>query len=51
MKRNEIVCSLNGKTYLEAKDDTFTKAGKVGLWTKADARTYFDDFRAAELTK
>lgn len=41
-----ITCSLNGKVEIEAKDATFTKAGKVGLWTKADARTYFDDFQA-----
>lgn len=46
MTGNAIVCSLNGKKHLEAKDDTFAKAGKVGLWTKADARTYFDDFQA-----
>jgi len=46
MKGNEITCSLDGQKHLEAKDDTFTKAGKVGLWTKADAQTYFDDFQA-----
>jgi uncharacterized protein (TIGR03067 family) len=42
---NQIECSLNGKRYLEAKDDTFPRAGKVGLWTKADAQTYFDDLQ------
>ena len=26
----------------EAMDETFTGAGKVGLWTKADSVTYFD---------
>jgi hypothetical protein len=26
------------------KDDTFKDAGKVGLWTKADSVTLFDDF-------
>jgi hypothetical protein len=36
-------CALDGKKQLSAKDDTFSKAGKVGLWTKADAQTYFDD--------
>jgi hypothetical protein len=30
---------------LDVKDDAFQKAGKVGLWTKADAQTSFDDFR------
>lgn len=51
MTGNEIVCMLNGKKYLETKDDTFAKAGKVGVWTKADANTYFDDFQAKELSK
>jgi len=42
---DRIACHLDGKKQIEAKDVTFTKAGKVGLWTKADAQTYFDDFR------
>ena len=49
MVGDKIECSLDGKKHLDAKDDTFTKAGKVGLWTKADAQTSFDDFRAKEL--
>lgn len=40
----EIECELDGKDILEVEDDTFTKPGKVGLWTKADAQTYFDNF-------
>lgn len=39
---NKIECYLDGTKYLEATDDTFTKPGKVGLWTKADAVTNFD---------
>lgn len=31
-----------GKPIIDAKDDTFREAGKVGLWTKADSVTYFD---------
>ncbi len=31
-----------GKQIIDAKDDTFRDAGKVGLWTKADSVTYFD---------
>lgn len=27
----------------EVEDTTFTQAGKVGVWTKADSVTYFDD--------
>ena len=48
MKGDAIKCSLNGKKYLDAYDETFSEAGKVGLWTKADAQTYFDDFQAKE---
>jgi hypothetical protein len=33
---------LNGKLLLEHRDSRF-KAGRVGLWTKADAITAFDD--------
>lgn len=31
------------KRVFEATDETFTDAGKVGLWTKADSVTYFDN--------
>ena len=40
-----ISCYLNGKKYLVVEDDTFEKPGGVGLWTKADAATSFDDFQ------
>ena len=39
---NKIECSIDGTKHLEATDDAFTKAGKVGLWSKADAVTNFD---------
>ncbi len=39
-----IAVAFNGKQVLEAEDNTFGDAGKVGLWTKADSVTYFDDF-------
>ncbi|MDP3731641.1 MAG: hypothetical protein Q8R31_01235 [Candidatus Omnitrophota bacterium] len=32
------------KFYLEVKDNTFEK-GRIGLWTKADAVTAFDDIK------
>jgi len=35
---------FNGKKLFEVQDDTYTEAGKVGLWTKADSVTLFDDF-------
>ncbi len=33
---------------LKSTDDSIKKAGKVGLWTKADAQTYFDKFTVEE---
>lgn len=42
-RKNQIYCFYNGQPYLEVKDDTFLDKGKIGLWTKADAVTYFDD--------
>ena len=35
---------LNGKAYIEAQDDHIAGAGAVGVWTKADSVTAFDDF-------
>jgi hypothetical protein len=34
---------LNGEKLFEVEDRTFTAPGKVGVWTKADSVTYFDD--------
>src|SRR5687767_3622723 len=34
---------LNGSKLYEVEDTTFTQPGKVGLWTKADSVTQFDD--------
>ena len=36
--------TYDGKKALEWDDDTFKDAGKVGVWTKADSVTLFDDF-------
>jgi hypothetical protein len=35
--------SLNGDVLFSATDDTFSREGNVGLWTKADSLTHFDD--------
>lgn len=40
---NKIEAYLNGRKYLEAKDGTFTEAGGIGFWSKADAASSFDD--------
>lgn len=41
----KFTCYYDGVKKIEATDDTFKDAGKVGLWTKADSVTYFDDLR------
>ncbi len=40
---------LNDEKVLEVENDTFAGAGKVGLWTKADSVTYFDDLQVTSL--
>ena len=35
---------LNGKTYIDLQDAHIAGAGAVGVWTKADSVTAFDDF-------
>lgn len=37
--------SLNGEKLFSVEDNTFPGPGLVGLWTKADSVTLFDDFR------
>jgi hypothetical protein len=39
-----IRVALNGKVLIEFDDDHIEGAGAVGLWTKADSVTVFDDF-------
>jgi hypothetical protein len=36
--------TFDGHKVIEASDDSFSDAGKVGVWTKADSITLFDDF-------
>jgi hypothetical protein len=36
--------TYNGKRLFEVEDETFVGAGTVGVWTKADSVTAFDDF-------
>jgi hypothetical protein len=38
----------NGKQLFEVDDSTFSDAGKVGLWTKADSVTLFDEITYGE---
>lgn len=45
---NQIECELDGKVILAVTDNSIKRAGKVGLWTKADAQTCFDQFTIEE---
>lgn len=46
---NRFKVSFDGKQVIEAQDDTFKDAGKVGVWTKADSVTHFDALSATPL--
>lgn len=48
MRGESIKGWLDGRALLSARDSTFPEAGKVGLWTKSDAQTYFDDLKVGE---
>jgi hypothetical protein len=48
MAGNKISCYLDGQKHLEVEDATFQGAGKIGLWSKADAQSYFDDLTVSE---
>jgi hypothetical protein len=50
-KDNFFVVTFDGKKAFTWKDDTFKDAGKVGVWTKADSTTLFDDFTYGAETK
>ncbi len=41
---NRFKAYYDGKHLFDVEDTTFTEAGKVGVWTKADSVTLFDDF-------
>jgi hypothetical protein len=43
MKGDHIECYLDGAKLLDVRDSTFPDGGSVGLWSKADAQSYFDD--------
>lgn len=49
-KGNQYTVSFDGERVIEARDDTIKGAGAVGVWTKADSVTLFDDFNYGENT-
>ncbi len=42
---------LDGKPYIEQEDSHISGAGAVGVWTKADSVTAFDDFSYGAVSK
>lgn len=48
---NSFVVKFNGEKIIEATDDTLKEAGQVGLWTKADSVTLFDDLTMEPIMK
>jgi len=41
---SHFTVTFDGAKAIEWEDETFKDAGKVGVWTKADSVTLFDDF-------
>ncbi len=48
-KGNKFEGYINGKKLVEGTNDLFSEAGGIGLWTKADAVTSFDDLEVKPL--
>jgi len=48
-KDDHFTVFWDGKEVLDAHDQTFSQAGQIGLWTKADSITYFDDLKVDPL--
>lgn len=46
---NLFTVYLNEKQLFQVRDETFPRSGKIGLWTKADAVSYFDDFQVISI--
>jgi hypothetical protein len=44
----EFAVQFDGTLLFTVRDETFLDAGQVGLWSKADSVTQFEEFRAGE---
>lgn len=49
LRGDQIQVFWNGQRVLDHQDATFSEPGRVGVWTKADSITYFDDLRIEPL--
>jgi hypothetical protein len=50
-KGSRILVQLDGRTAIEIEDNHIAGPGSVGVWTKADSVTAFDDFSFGAATK
>jgi hypothetical protein len=50
MRGDHVEVYFNDKKLIDVHDSRFTAPGKVGVWTKADSYTLFDDLTATPLT-
>jgi hypothetical protein len=48
---NGFVVKYDGEKVIEATDETLKEAGRVGVWTKADSVTLFDDLTIEPILK
>jgi hypothetical protein len=46
-----IRVALDGKVYIETDDEHIAGPGRVGVWTKADSVTVFDDFTYGQIER
>lgn len=45
MQGRHMECFYDGKKYLQSDDEALSEAGKIGLWSKADAQSQFDELK------
>jgi hypothetical protein len=49
MRGDRIEVYFNGSRVIEARDSRFASSGRVGVWTKADSHTLFDDLTVSPI--
>lgn len=49
MQGDQVNVYFDGTKVIDARDSRFATPGKVGVWTKADSHTLFDDLTASAL--
>jgi hypothetical protein len=47
----QIECFLDDKLLLDVRDSTLQGPGAIGLWSKSDAVTWFDDVTVSAAAK